>query len=83
MKKIKIILISSAIFLAMGTAWASRCAACEYYVQYRDFNGVYMQAGQLGVNYICLDEINTCTYYRPSPTSNFVPCTWGTYYPLY
>jgi hypothetical protein len=42
-----------------------------------------MQAGQLGVNYVCLDEGSICTYYKPLPTSNFVPCQWGTYFPLY
>ncbi|HEX6429378.1 MAG TPA: DUF6520 family protein [Niastella sp.] len=83
MKKIKIILVSSAIFLAIGGAMASKCALCEYYVQYRDFNGVYMQAGTLGINYYCSDEINTCTYYKPHPTSNYVPCQWGTYVPIY
>jgi hypothetical protein len=83
MKKLKLILVSCAIFLAIGTAYASRCALCEYYVQYYRYNGVYMQAGQLGVNYVCLDEGSICTYYKPLPTSNFVPCQWGTYFPLY
>jgi hypothetical protein len=83
MKKIKIILVSCAIFLAIGTSLASKCVICDYYQQYRLFNGVYVPAGTLGINYICVDEINTCTYYKPLPTSNYSPCQWGTYYPLY
>jgi hypothetical protein len=83
MKKLKIIFVSSAILLAAGSAWAGRCALCEYYTQYRDLNGYYVQAGTMGVNYICIDDANTCTYYRTFPTQPWQPCHEGTYYPLY
>ncbi len=77
MKKLKIILVSLAIFTAIGTAWANKCALYEYYVQYYNFNGVYMQAGQMGVNYVCLDEAGYCTYYKPTPFSNFYTMRGG------
>jgi hypothetical protein len=83
MKKLKIILVSIAIFTAVGSAWASRCALCEYYTQYYLYNGTWQQAGTMGVNFICIDEFNTCTYYKPLPTSNYTPCHYGTYYPIY
>lgn len=83
MKKLKLILVSSAIFIGVGSAWASRCALCEYYQQYYLLNGTYQQAGTLGVSYVCLDEFGTCTYYKPLPTSNYTPCQSGRYYPIY
>jgi hypothetical protein len=86
MKKVKIILISCSIFFAIGTVVATdpkKCLLCEYYPQYRNFNGVYMNAGTLGIDYICTDEGTTCTYYKPWPSSPYTPCQPGTYLPLY
>jgi hypothetical protein len=83
MKKLKIVLVSIAILTAIGSAWANHCAVCEYYTQYYLFNGTWQQAGTMGVNYICLDQVGTCTYYKPLPTSNYVACTYGIYYPIY
>jgi hypothetical protein len=85
MKKVRIILISCSIFFAIGTAVATKpkCALCEYYTQYRYINGIYMQAGTLGINYYCEDDATVCTYYKPTPTSPYLPCTEGAYTPIY
>jgi hypothetical protein len=85
MKKLRIILMSCTVLFAIGSAVATKpkCGLCELYTQYRYVNGIYMQAGTLGINYYCEeDDPAVCTYYKPTPTSGYLPCTWGAYTPL-
>jgi len=83
MKKIKLILISTAIVLAVGTAFATRpCAACEYAQQYVYTMGAYVEAGEYGYDYACVSEPGICTYYKPSPIlqpNYYAPCRLGSY----
>ena len=81
MKKIKIILVSVAVATGIGGAFATpRCQACTFYDQYRYNNGSYEPAGVFGVTYICTSAADVCTYYRPYPSSPFLPCKSGGYY---
>lgn len=82
MRKLKIALISSAILLAIGGAFASRpCQNCVYSDQYYYSGGVYYPAGTYGYDYYCWDLPGTCTYYRPDPfnPNYYVPCRAGEY----
>ena len=82
MKKIKIILTSSAIILAVVAAFALRenkhdCAGIQQYY----FDGKeYRPAGALGVDYLCAASTDTCTYI--SEADYYMPCSLGTYTPL-
>ena len=79
MKKIKLSIMTMAIALSIGGAFATSkrvTQTCQAATQYY-YNGSYVLAGQIGVNYICLTSPNTCTYYKVG--SNYVPCMTGTY----
>jgi hypothetical protein len=82
MKRVKITLISLAIFTALTTAYATKeCQACVYYQQYILVNNGFVPAGNDGTDYICWDQSGVCTWYKPS--NNYVPCKTGTYLPLH
>ena len=82
MKKIKIVLTSSAIVLAVAGAFALRenkhdCAGIQQYY----FDGKeYRPAGNPGIDYLCSASADTCTYI--SEADNYLPCNLGTYTPL-
>jgi len=81
MKKIKFMIMTLAIALSIGGAFATsprQSQDCSGATQYW-FNGsTYLQAGKLGIDYICNTPSSaTCTYYKVGTT--YVPCMWGTY----
>ena len=85
MKKIKVAMISMAILLAVGGAFATQedpaCASAPQF--YRIGFNTYLEAGELGTDYTCLTDIGVCTYYRPAPITNpnfYVPCRNGFYW---
>ncbi|MDO6432275.1 DUF6520 family protein [Flavitalea sp. BT771] len=78
MKKIKWTLMTLAVGLSIGGAFATRLhqdclGATQYY-----FNGGYVLAGRMGIDYICnTPSSNICTYYKVGST--YTPCCWGNY----
>jgi hypothetical protein len=85
MKKWKLFLVSTAIAVGIGGAFASNhkdSDLCVYYDQYKLWNGTYVWAGVYGADYICLSGGGVCTYYRPSISSGYIPCRTGDYYQL-
>jgi hypothetical protein len=83
MKRIKLIMVSTSVVLALGTAFASHFKApCELQMQYRLDNGSYVPAGTYGVHYICINTLGVCTWYKPWPSSDYMPCKEGAYYPI-
>ena len=87
MKKWKVIFLSIAIVVGIGGAFASNfstCRICAYYDQYRQVNGTYVLVdGDEGEGYACIGGVSICTYYKPLPSSPYLPCQIGIYYPLY
>ena len=89
MKKIKLAMISMAIILAVGGAFANlkfdpACAGEEQFWRF-GFN-TYLPAGEMGIDYICLTDVGVCTYYRPAPITNpnfYVPCRNGFFWTLF
>jgi hypothetical protein len=84
MKKVKFILISVSIVGAITAAFASTRAKapCDYATQYRYHNGSYVLAGEYAVDYYCVGTLGVCTWYKPWPSSDWVPCKSGTYLPF-
>jgi hypothetical protein len=84
MKKIKLIMLSIAIAAGIGGAFAftGKCQSCQFYDQYYLNNGSYVPAGTLGVTYICTSSSDICTYYKPYPSSPYLPCQTGSYLSL-
>lgn len=79
MKKIKWILLSSAIILSVSGAFATRPQFdCSNDTQYYLAGGTYNLAGTEGVNYVCSQGSGTCTYYTEDGVT-FYPCQPGTY----
>lgn len=78
--KLRFILISLAVLLAIGGAFATRVDVCEGYPQYRKMGSSYVPAGEYGYNYICWDLGGVCTYYRPYPGMEiYYPCKTGAF----
>jgi hypothetical protein len=90
MKRIKIILNSSAITGAIILALASRFYMHhESQPQYIPVNNTslnqYKPAGKLGIDYNCYDSNSTCTFYRPDSLNHpneFFPAQKGLYMPV-
>ena len=79
MQKIKWTLMSAAILLGIGGAFATRPHFdCSNMTQYIYTGGGYLPAGTEGVNYVCAAGSGTCTYYTTNGI-NFFPCQAGTY----
>ena len=80
MKKIKFMIMTLAIALSIGGAFATsprQSQDCQGATQYY-FNGNYVLAGKMGVDYICLTpSAQVCTYYKVGST--YVPCMNGVY----
>ena len=84
MKRIKLILIGSAIVVAVASSFATtKYQTCQYYPQYRFINNTYQPAGQEGTDYLCWDIAGYCTYYKPGIASPYIPCKTGAYIPLH
>lgn len=83
MKRIRVILMTVAIIIAVSTAFAtSYVPPCENQQQwYLGPDSVYHPAGTSGVNYTCdIMPGNTCTYVLVG--SDFVTCVVGSYRPF-
>ncbi len=80
MKKVKWTLMSLAVFISVGGAFATRLHnfGCSSDTQYHYAGGVYTAAGVLGVNYVCDAGSNTCTYYT-TDNIHYYPCQTGLY----
>jgi len=79
MKKLKFVLTSSAIILAVIAAFALReniqnCTDIHQY--YRD-GSTYKSAGEFGVDYLCSASTDTCTFI--SDAGSYSPCHTGTH----
>jgi uncharacterized protein DUF6520 len=80
MKKMKVLIMTLAIVLSIGAAFASRRSLdCRTAIQYYYNGSGYSNAGTLGVEYICVDGSTACTYYLVGLT--YMPCQIGTYDP--
>ena len=90
MKRIKIILNSTAITGAIILALATRfCMHRESQTQYIPANNTslnqYKPAGKLGIDYNCYDSNSICTFYRPDSLNRpgeFLPAQKGLYMPV-
>lgn len=80
MKKIKLSIMTLAIALSIGGAFATSprvtqtCAGATQY--YYNGNG-YVLAGKLGTDYLCESSAQVCTYYKVGST--YVPCQDGVF----
>jgi hypothetical protein len=87
MKKIKIVMVSMAIVIGVGGAFANRINTdCTSHPQFYRDGMYYVEAGDYGVDYTCAGTIGVCTYYRPNPVTNpnyYLPCRNGFFTPLY
>lgn len=86
MKKIKIILNTIAITIAIAGAFATR-----FYMQHNDqiqytpVNNIYKPVGNFGVDYNCYDSQNVCTFYLLDSVARpqeFLPFRKGQYVPI-
>ena len=80
MKKIKFMIMTLAIAFSIGGAFATAPRLpqnCQGATQYY-YNGAYVLAGRLGIDYICVTpSAQVCTYYKVGST--YVPCMNGIY----
>ena len=63
MKKIKWTILTFAVLLSIGSAFAMRPHPLQSNLYYWNGSG-YMPAGQIGVNYVCETSSAVCTYTR-------------------
>jgi hypothetical protein len=78
MKKVKLIIMAAAIFLSVGGAFATGYKFdCRFNPQYYNNGAGYIPAGQIGVDYACMDGIGTCTYIQVG--QNWQSCQPGVY----
>lgn len=82
MRKLRLVIISVAVFFGLTTAVASRLhQLCTGEPNYY-WNGIaYMPAGQFGTDYICGSGSQICTYYR-NDNGVYFQCRVGAYMPL-
>ena len=80
MKKVKWTLMSLAVIISVGGAFASRLhnQTCSGDTQYYYAGGVYTNAGKLGTNYLCDSGSGTCTYYT-NDGIHYYSCVSGVY----
>jgi hypothetical protein len=87
MKKIKVVLNSVAILVALGGAFAtSYCKECEDHEQYIPARESYGKAGEYGIDYNCSVGFGACTFYYPDTVGRpgrLAPCREGLYTPVY
>lgn len=80
MKKIKLSIMTLAIALSIGGAFATsprQSQDCQAATQYYYNGSVYVLAGKMGIDYLCTTSANICTYYKVGGT--YVPCMNGIY----
>jgi len=81
MKKIKFMLLGAAVLIAFSSAIATRPNYdCSYATLYY-FNGAtYVEAGEFGYDFTCLNYPGVCTWYKPDPIfhpDSYAPCHLG------
>jgi hypothetical protein len=78
MKKIKIIIMTLAILLSIGGAFATRRSFdCRTAPQYY-WNGTgYLPAGKIGIDYVCQSSAQNCTFWLVGGV--YTLCQVGTY----
>lgn len=81
MKKIKLIVMSSALLLSIGGAVATRAANidCTNVQNYYLSGSTYAPTGVFGHDYIC-QEGTVCTYVQQGNT--YIMCRAGSYFPI-
>jgi hypothetical protein len=80
MKKIKLSIMTLAIVLSIGGAFATSPTVnqqCQGFTQYYYNGSGYVLAGKLGIDYLCESSAQVCTFYKVSGT--YVPCMNGLY----
>lgn len=86
MKRIKIIMNTLAIIIAITAAIATRFYMQDNdKAQYIPMNDTYVPAGDFGIDYNCYDSNNVCTFYLPDSVARpkeYLPCRKGQYVPL-
>jgi hypothetical protein len=81
MKKVKLAIMATAILLSVGGAFATGLHFdCRFSPQYHLSGGVYLPAGQYGVDYFCQGSASTCTYIKVG--TNYQACQPGVYTPI-
>jgi len=80
MKKVKWTLMSLAVIISVGGAFANRVhnQSCSTDTQYYYAGGVYSDAGVEGTNYVCDAGSGTCTYYTTDKI-HYYSCQNGLY----
>ena len=63
MKKIKLTILTFAVLLSIGSAFATRPKPLQAGLYWYNGSG-YLPAGQMGVNYVCETSSAVCTYTR-------------------
>lgn len=86
MKKIKIILNSIAITIAIAGAFATRfCVQQHNQPQFIPVNDIYKPVGDFGIDYNCYDSQNVCTFYQPDSVARpkeYLPYRKGQFVPI-
>jgi len=81
MNRLRIMLLSIAVFSAVGTALATRPHFdCTFATQYYYNGSAFVPAGRLGYEYSCGTGAGVCTWYKPDPIFNpdyYQPCRTG------
>jgi len=82
MKKFRAILMTLAIVVSVGFAFANTQNPCIFYEQYYKQGDCYFPVpGNYGYHYICVSSGPGCTYWQPDimQPDFFVPCRQGTF----
>jgi hypothetical protein len=81
MKKIKWTIMTLAILLSIGGAFATRPHYdCTFNAQYHLTNTGFVSAGTFGVDFICIESSNVCSYTLVN--GQFVKCRAGDFVDL-
>ena len=80
MNKIKLVIMTTAIFLSLGSAFVKAATAdCVFTQQYYLSGSNYVMTGVFGHDYYCDTGIGACTYILSG--GNYVQCRIGSYLP--
>jgi len=78
MKKVKLAIITTAILLSIGGAFATKLnQVCAGHPQFYYNGSGWSPAGTMGWDYYCQDSPSTCTYYQVA--GGFAGCSQGSY----
>ncbi len=80
MKRIKVIIMTLAILLSIGGAFATRPDNdCMNHAQYHKVGGAYIASGIYGYNFDCTQSSNSCSYWLNPNTGQYEQCRIGDY----